>query len=321
MRRRCGCGAAARGASRSRIRRRAPGRASRVELRERRAAERLRAARLGRERHAASAARVSSPDAVGAGRLGGLGHLVPQLERALEQRRRLAVGVDALGRLAARTPRPARPGGRPPAAKWCATAGGATGASALGARPRARARASGAALRARPGAGRRRRPRAGARGGSACRPSSSATRTWPVDGLAQRVAQRAGVEPAGLGEQRVVEPLATATTRGPPGRPRREPSTRSMSASRSVAGARRGRPRPRRAPPRRTAGCRRCGPRGDRGARARAARRGCPRAGSASSSRVQRAQDDPPGAGVALEVGLQATERWRRSSSSSGRRR
>ena len=163
-------------------------------------AERLRAASVDGARGVARAVVVARrrgsrrSTAVGAGARRGVGHAVPQLERALEERGRLAVGVDASAA------RPAPHGGRE---RGGLVAGGGVvvrdrGGEPRAARPagdaapRARRRARGAARRARPGsrssyddlaqqrvaervARRRRRRRA----------------MWLGDRLAQRVAQLA----------------------------------------------------------------------------------------------------------------------------------
>ena len=134
-----------------------------------------------------------------------VGHPVPQLERPLEQRLRLAVGVDALGGRR-RAHRPLERGGL--------LAGGAVVVGDRGGQHARRRRARSSA-------------RASARwsGGALARQQvvldDLAQERVPeavgpvlghedvaVDRLAQRVAQRALVEAAGLGQQPVVEPLA-----------------------------------------------------------------------------------------------------------------
>ena len=140
------------------------------------------------------------------------------------------------------------------------------------------------------------------------RPSSSATRTWRS--TASRSASRSSprASPVVRASARVVETLADGDEREDvrPGDESR--STRSMRASRSVPGAAPGRPRPREqllAEQRVAAGP---GPEAIEESGAGAAPR-MSASWSASSSRSSGRRHDPPGAGVALEVGPRATER------------
>ena len=130
------------------------------------------------------------------------GHSV---ERALEQRAGLAVGVHALGGVGGADRRHERLALRAGRQVVVRDAGGdqrvlaALRGLVL---ERARERA-GAARRARRAAGRRGRPRAAARGGTGSGRAASATITFDSRRLAQRGAHLGGVEPARLGEHGV----------------------------------------------------------------------------------------------------------------------
>ena len=168
----------------------------------------------------------------------GVRHAVPQLERALEQRPRLAVRVDALG---------GRRGVHRPLERGGLLAGGGEVVGDGGGEHRARLLVDALLERAR-----EREVQRGAlarqqvvlhdlaqqRVAEAVAAVVVGDEDVAVDRLAQRVAQRALVEPAGLRQQRVIGPLSDGHEPQDLLRRRRAcRSTRSISASRSVSGA------------------------------------------------------------------------------------
>ena len=143
-----------------------------------------------------------------AGALLGVGHAVPELERALEQRARLAVRVDALGRRR-RVDRPLERGRLLAGGGEVVGDGGGQHGAGLLVDPllqRARQRQ----VERRPLAGQQvvLHDLAQERVPEAVAAVVVGDEDVAVDGLAQRVAQRALVEAAGPGQQRMVGPLA-----------------------------------------------------------------------------------------------------------------
>ena len=178
---------------------------------------------------------------VGAGQRRGVGHAVPQLERALEQRGALAVGLhlhrgDAgahggrqRGRLVARGEVVVRDRGRALGARAARRRG------RLLERARQRAVQLGALAGQQVVVHRLAQQRVAQRVAVAVEHDDLAG-----DRLAQRLAQRAPVEPGDLGEHRVVEPGRRRTARArPPARRRRAARSAARARPRGSAGARR----------------------------------------------------------------------------------
>ena len=248
----------------------------------------------------------------------GVGHAVPQLERALEQRARLAVRVHALGR---------RGGAHGRGERRRLVAGGGVVVGDGGGQHRA-----GATRRSAPPA-----PRASARCSAARSPGQQVVlddlaqqrvaepvavvvageQDVALDRLAQPVAQRAPVEPADLGQQRIVGPLGDRDEPQQLLRRARTAARRAASARRAACPApRRGRRGRRRAAPRSTAGCRPSASTAAPAARPPAARRGCPRAGRSSSACVSGSSAIRRARGLRSSSASSGRSGWRRCISS-----
>ena len=225
-----------------------------VELLEGGLVQRELAARMAERRRRLPARHRSDARSSPALRLG-VRHAVPQLQRALQQRLRLAVRVDALGAVAAAPTTRARR-----AARRRRRSGGRRRRSgrrrpARRSAARARGPAPGAARRARRAAGRPRPPRAAARGGTVAAVVVG-DQDVAVDRLAQRVAQRALVEAAGLARSRWSSACAAANERRISCAASGRPSTAASARRAACPARRRGRRGRRPAAPRSTAGCR-----------------------------------------------------------------
>ena len=208
----------------------------RVELLERGLVQRELAARMAERRRGLPGAPEQRHVVLAGARLG-VRHAVPQLERALEQRLRLAVRVDALGGRRG-VHRPLERGGLlAGGGEVVGDGGGEDGAGllvdALLERARERQVQRGALARQQvvlDHLAQQRVPEAVAA-------VVVGDEDVAVDRLAQRVAQRALVEAAGLASSGWSVRWPTATSRRISCAGSDSPSTRSISASRSVSGA------------------------------------------------------------------------------------